>query len=115
MTYWEGYDTHFTERYMGNPLENYGGYRSASVLEHCGKMRGHLMIVHGMMDDNVHFEHSVRLCAALEKAGKVSGTDYTLMALPNMRHMRLKDRTLISGRVSSFFEHQLALPVSSSS
>ena len=38
VTFWEGYDTHYTERYMGTPASNPEGYHEGSVLHH----------VHGM-------------------------------------------------------------------
>ena len=45
VTYWEAYDTHYTERYMGRPQDNPDGYREANVMEHVGGMRGELMLV----------------------------------------------------------------------
>jgi len=69
VTSWDGYDSHYTERYMGTPQENPEGYASSSVLEQCGAMEGRLMMVHGMIDENVHFRHSARLLTALCQAG----------------------------------------------
>ena len=45
------------------------------------------MIVHGMIDENVHFRHSARLVAALCDAGKKSGIDYSLLPFPSERHV----------------------------
>jgi len=83
VTFWEGYDTIYTERYMGLPAENPAGYREASVLEHAAGLRGDLLVVHGMMDENVHFRHTARLLVALEQADR----HCDLLVLPRERHM----------------------------
>ena len=61
VTSWDGYDTHYTERYMGIPLENSSGYQQAAIFQHVQNMRGKLMIIHGLIDENVHFRHTARL------------------------------------------------------
>ena len=58
VTDWAGYDTCYTERYMGTPAENPEGYRESSVLAGVDRIRGPLLVVHGMLDENVHFRHS---------------------------------------------------------
>ena len=45
VTDWDGYDTHYTERFMGTPQDNPDGYNEGSVLTHIGKMEGKLMLV----------------------------------------------------------------------
>ena len=40
VTSWDGYDTHYTERYMGHPETNQAGYRSSSVMTHIQNMAG---------------------------------------------------------------------------
>jgi dipeptidyl-peptidase-4 len=80
---WDGYDTGYTERYMGTPDDNPDGYREGSVLAHVEKLRGKLLIVHGMIDENVHFRHSARLMVALAAAQK----PYDLLVFPEERHM----------------------------
>ena len=80
---WDGYDTHYTERYMGTPADNPTGYREGSVLTHAENLRGRLLLVHGMIDENVHFRHSARLLAALQEQGRT----VDLLILPSARHM----------------------------
>lgn len=46
---------------MSTPEQNVAGYATSSVLAHVGNMRGKLMLIHGMMDENVHFRHTARL------------------------------------------------------
>ena len=45
-------------------------------------LHGRLLLVHGMMDDNVHMQNSVQFAAALQAAGK----DFELMFYPGSRH-----------------------------
>lgn len=51
---WRHYDSIYTERFMRTPQENKRGYDAGSVLVHADKMRGKLLLIHGMQDDNVH-------------------------------------------------------------
>jgi dipeptidyl-peptidase-4 len=83
VTDWDGYDTGYTERYMGTPQSNPEGYKDSSVLSHVSKLQGKLLLVHGMTDENVHFRHTARLIVALTEANK----DYDLLVFPEERHM----------------------------
>src|SRR3984893_951716 len=70
VTFYEGYDTAYTERYMGTPQNNPEGYRLGSPLTYVDQLRAPLLVVHGMIDENVHFRHTARLMQALIDAGK---------------------------------------------
>ena len=70
VTDWDGYDTCYTERYMGTPASNPEGYRTSSVLTRAATLHGALLIIHGMLDENVHFRHTARLATALIGASK---------------------------------------------
>jgi dipeptidyl-peptidase 4 len=100
VTSWDGYDTHYTERYMGTPQNNPEGYASASVLSHVGTMTGSLLLIHGLIDENVHFRHTARLINALIAARK----PYELLLFPDERHMprRLADRVYMEERLCDF-------------
>jgi dipeptidyl-peptidase-4 len=102
---WDGYDTHYTERYMGTPQSNPDGYASSSVLTHVPNIRGELMVVHGLIDENVHFRHAARLIDALVKARK----PHELMLFPDERHMPRSeaDRVYMEERMRDFFVEQL--------
>jgi dipeptidyl-peptidase-4 len=67
---WENYDTHYTERYLGLPSANVDGYRKSSVLTYASNLSRPLLLIHGLTDDNVYFQHSVQLSEALFQAGK---------------------------------------------
>lgn len=77
-TDWQFYDTIYTERYMSTPALNPEGYKAASCLEGAANCHGKLLLVHGMMDDNVHLQNSVQLVYRLQKAGK----DFEMMFYP---------------------------------
>jgi dipeptidyl-peptidase-4 len=83
VTFHEGYDTHYTERYMGHPDTNAAAYQATSVLPDAEKLVGKLLLVHGLVDENVHARHTMRLIEALSLAGR----DYELMIFPEARHM----------------------------
>jgi dipeptidyl-peptidase-4 len=82
VTDWKLYDTIYTERYMLTPKENPEGYAKTSCVAAAKNLTGKLLIVHGMMDDNVHMQNSVQLVDALQKANK----DFEMMFYPQSRH-----------------------------
>jgi Dipeptidyl aminopeptidases/acylaminoacyl-peptidases len=106
VTSWDGYDTHYTERYMGLPSENQAGYHEAAVLEHVSNMRGKLLIIHGLIDENVHFRHTARLINRMVEAGK----DYDLLLFPDERHSprKLRDRIYMEKRMFDYFLKNLS-------
>jgi dipeptidyl-peptidase-4 len=67
---WENYDTYYTERYLGLPGENPRGYKASSVLTYASGLARPLLLIHGLTDDNVYFQHSVELADALFLAGR---------------------------------------------
>ena len=70
VTDWHLYDDIYTERYMGLPAENPDGYRESSTLSYVDRLKGNLLIAHGTTDDNVHWQNTMQLVDALQKAGK---------------------------------------------
>jgi dipeptidyl-peptidase-4 len=68
VTDWRLYDSIYTERYMGRPAENAKGYEEASVIARAKDLRGALLLVHGLADDNVHVENTLRMGEALVAA-----------------------------------------------
>jgi dipeptidyl-peptidase-4 len=70
VTDWRFYDTVYSERFMRTPQQNSGGYEKASAIALAGRLEGNLLLVHGMGDDNVHFQNSVEYVRALVEAGK---------------------------------------------
>ena len=72
------YDTAYTERYLGTPKDDPAGYRASNVLTYAANLSRPLLIMHGLTDDNVYFENTVKLTQAL----LVAGRPYRLMLLP---------------------------------
>lgn len=107
VTSWDGYDTHYTERYMGHPKENAEAYTRASVLTHIGGMtpRTKLLLVHGLLDENVHFRHTARLIDMLIK----KRIKYQLLLFPNERHTPRghADRVYMEEGILEFFQKTL--------
>ena len=90
---------------MGTPQGNPEGYEESAVMHHLDGMKGHLMLVHGLIDENVHFRHTARLINALIAKRK----DYELLMFPDERHMprALADRVYMEERVFDFFVEHL--------
>ncbi len=105
VTHWDGYDTCYTERYMGTPQTNPDGYATSSVMAHVDKMDGKLLLVHGLIDENVHFRHTARLINGLIAARK----RYDLLIFPDGRHGPRKpaDRIYLEERLRDFFLENL--------
>ncbi len=81
-TDWRLYDTIYTERYMGLPSENKDGYDKTSVVKAAGNLHGKLLLLHGLIDDNVHVQNTMQLVEALQKANK----PFEMMIYPPSRH-----------------------------
>jgi dipeptidyl-peptidase-4 len=83
VTSWRNYDTIYTERYMGLPEDDENGYRrSAPVLSAAGLEGTKLLMIHNVEDDNVHFQNSIQMAEALEKAGK----QFFMLVYPQKTH-----------------------------
>lgn len=82
VTTWRFYDTIYTERYMQTPQENPDGYDDNSPINHVDKLNGHYLLIHGMADDNVHFQNTVEMTDALISANK----QFDLYIYPNRNH-----------------------------
>jgi dipeptidyl-peptidase-4 len=67
---WENYDTHYTERYLGLPPTAPEAYRVSNVTTYAAQATRPLLLIHGLTDDNVYFQHTLQLADALYMAGK---------------------------------------------
>ncbi|GAA0729219.1 S9 family peptidase [Sphingomonas japonica] len=79
---WELYDTHYTERYMGNPKTDAAAYAASNTIGDAGKIVDPLLIIHGMADDNVFFENTTSMMTALQQAGR----PFEAMVYPGQTH-----------------------------
>jgi dipeptidyl-peptidase-4 len=85
VTDWRLYDTHYTERYLGNPVEDASPYERSSLKidTERGAVHRPLMLIHGLADDNVVVAHTLRLSGALLTAGY----PHTVLPLSGITHM----------------------------
>jgi dipeptidyl-peptidase-4 len=72
----------YTERYMDTPQDNPEGYEASAPLTYADNLEGALLLVHGTMDNNVHFQNSLQLIGKLAAADK----EFELMVYPGTRH-----------------------------
>lgn len=70
VTDWRLYDTIYTERYMGLLPENVAGYDQSSAVGNVSKLDGKLLLIHSMMDDNVHPANTMQFLTAATNANK---------------------------------------------
>ncbi len=82
VTNWKWYDTIYTERYMRTASENPEGYEQNSPVNFADRLKGNYLIIHGMGDDNVHFQHTAEMVNALIAANKQFDTYF----YPNRNH-----------------------------
>lgn len=68
VTNWRDYDSIYTERYLSMPSEFPSGYKDFSVISSAANLKGHLLLVHGTGDDNVHLQNTVQFVQALVAA-----------------------------------------------
>lgn len=105
VTDWRLYDTIYTERYMSTPQKNATGYEQAAPTHYADRLADNqkLLIVHGDYDDNVHFQNSVQMVAALQNANK----QFSFMMYPGKNHgiygglVRLQLYTMITDFVKN--------------
>jgi dipeptidyl-peptidase-4 len=71
VTHWKFYDTIYTERYMDTPQRNPKGYEISAPLTYADKLKGHFLLIHGTLDDNVHFQNSATFAKKLQESGKL--------------------------------------------
>jgi dipeptidyl-peptidase-4 len=105
VTDWSLYDTHYTERYLDKPQDNIAGYDASSVLPYAKDLKGKLLVIHGMADDNVLFLHSTKLFRKLQDLGK----PFDVMVYPGAKHglIRQHDGRHAYATILTFFNRNL--------
>jgi dipeptidyl-peptidase-4 len=83
VTEWRLYDTHYTERYLGDPESDPAPYDRTSLLLDAEKLERPLLLVHGLADDNVVAAHTLQLSSALLAAGR----HHEVLPLSGVSHM----------------------------
>ena len=92
VTNWKWYDSIYTERYMRTRKENEKGYEQNSPINFVDLYKkGNYLLVHGVADDNVHFQHTAEMTNALIKSKKQFDTYF----YPNRNHSIYGDNARI--------------------
>jgi dipeptidyl-peptidase-4 len=105
VTNWRLYDTHYTERYLGDPNDGDGKYEISSPLTYAKNLSDHLLIVHGMADDNVFFDNTVQMIDKLQEAAR----PFEMMTYPGKRHRIVgeAENTHLWNMYAAFFDRVL--------
>lgn len=105
VTNWKWYDSIYTERYMRTREENKDGYDKNSPINFVDDLEGNYLLMHGMGDDNVHFQNTAEMSNALIKANK----QYDTYFYPNRNHGIYGDNARIHlyTKMTNFLESKL--------
>ncbi|SEQ67768.1 S9 family peptidase [Sphingobium sp. YR768] len=82
VTKWQLYDTHYTERYLGQPQDKVSAYPASGAIDEATKIADPLLLIHGMSDDNVVFDNATALMAKMQGAA----VPFEMMAYPGQTH-----------------------------
>ncbi|MEG8042623.1 S9 family peptidase [Sphingomonas sp. LR59] len=82
VTDWQLYDTHYTERYLGDPAKDPASYSTSAAVEEANKIVDPLLLIHGMADDNVFLDNSTKVAARMQ----ATATPFEMMFYPGYTH-----------------------------
>jgi len=82
VTNWKWYDSIYTERYMQTYALNEKGYDTNAPMFYANRLKGRYLLVHGLADDNVHFQHTAEMSNALIENNK----QFDTYLYPNRNH-----------------------------
>lgn len=111
-TDWTLYDTAYTERYLGLPTDAAGQptapYTQSNLVDRVSLLKHPLMVIHGTADDNVLFEHTLRLSGAFQK----QSVPFEMMVYPGKAHgiVGRGARLHLYRTVDAFFARTLQAP-----
>ena len=110
VTDWQWYDTYYTERFLGRPQDDPAVYERSSLLPLAPELSRPLLLVHGLVDDNVYAVHTLSLSSALLAAGR----PHSVLPLPAVTHVASREdvaENLLMAQLD-FFRRALAEPAS---
>ena len=113
VTDWHNYDSIYTERYMGLPIDFAADYKDLSVVNSAAKLKGHLLLVQGTGDDNVHLQNTVQFVQQLI----LNNIPYDLQIYPRKTHSIAGNevRPHLYNRILAQFETYLKPPAAGES
>lgn len=98
---WKMYEVMYTERYMGSPRNNPGGYETANLLSKVKQLKGKLLLIHGTDDDVVVWQHSVNFVRECVN----NGVQVDYFMYPGHPHnVRGKDRIHLMQKITDYFD-----------
>jgi dipeptidyl-peptidase-4 len=98
---WRYYEIMYTERYMDKPQENAEGYKNSNLLNYVDKLDGRLLMIHGMDDDVVVWQHSLMY---VQQAIKKMNVNLDYFVYPGHKHNVLgPDRAHLYKKISQYF------------
>jgi dipeptidyl aminopeptidase/acylaminoacyl peptidase len=106
VTDWTTYNHGYTANILNTPDIDPEAYRKSSPIEYADKLKGHLLIAHGMVDDNVFFQDSVRMAQRFIELKK---DNWELAAYPLERHAYVQPESWYDQyrRIYQLFERTL--------
>jgi dipeptidyl-peptidase-4 len=106
VTDWKLYDSIWTERYLDRPQDNPQGYHDSAPLTYAANLKDHLLIVHGLADDNVHPQNTIQMSDAFIKAG----LPFEQAFYPGQKHgFRPPEMRHFYERATEFFARELGV------
>ena len=105
VTDWNYYDTVYGERFMRTTKENAEGYKASSAFTRANNLHGNLLLVHGMADDNVHFQNCAEYAEHLVQLGK----QFDMQVYTNRNHSIFGGNTRLHLyiKLTNFFNREL--------
>jgi dipeptidyl aminopeptidase/acylaminoacyl peptidase len=102
---WANYNANYTDERLTTPAENPEAYQRSSPIHFSGQLQNHLLIFHGIVDNNVLFQEAVQLSEKLIHEGK----PFEEAFYPEESHAYVRDETLKDafGRAARFFDRYL--------
>jgi dipeptidyl aminopeptidase/acylaminoacyl peptidase len=102
---WENYDDQYTRQRFTTPKGNPDAYRKGSPIYFSNNLKSHLLMLHGMVDDNVLFQDAVQLTEKLIHEGK----SFEHFFYPEESHLFFRDESLRDAfrRTSEWFDRYL--------
>jgi dipeptidyl aminopeptidase/acylaminoacyl peptidase len=102
---WENYNASYTTQRLTTPKENPEAFRRSSPINFSGNLKTHLLMLHGMVDDNVLFQDAVQLTEKLIHEGK----SFEHFYYPEESHLFYRDESLRDAfrRTSEWFDRYI--------
>lgn len=85
------YDTHWQERFLGDPGEHPDRYDRCSLIADAPALRRPLLLVHGLADDNVTVANTLRMSSALLAAGR----PHSVLPLSSSTHSGAREEEVL--------------------